>query len=135
MAKVLLFQCKDELAMRRILTPMKVRVISVPKEKFGQTLGELAGGKRAEPSAEGAVEEITAATLPEGSLLVMCDFTEKQMNRLLFELRKQKVSVTFKAVLTPTNRNWTVQQMYREMERERAMYAARSEAAASLKNE
>ena len=52
----------------------------------------------------------------------MCDVTEKQMNRLLMELRRREIRIDYKAVLTDTNRNWNVGQMYLEMARERAMY-------------
>ena len=41
MAKVLLFQCGNEMEIRQALTPMKISVASVPAEHFYLTLGEL----------------------------------------------------------------------------------------------
>ena len=55
------------------------------------------------------------------SLMVMCDVTEKQMNRLLMEFRRREIRIDYKAVLTPTNRDWPVRRMYLEMARERAI--------------
>lgn len=114
MAKVLLFQCENELEIRRALAPMKIKVVSVPKEKFHLTLGELDNG----------VEDdgIFGGEYPKESLLVMCDFTEENMNKLLAALRKKKVRIDYKAVLTPTNRTWDVLHVYFEMAKEKAMY-------------
>ena len=114
LAKVLLFQCEEEAAVRQILTPMKIKLIPVPKERMYLSLGELETEARDEGAFNG--------TCPPESLLVMCDFTEKQMNRLLTELRRKEIRIDYKAVLTSTNRNWDVLHMYFEMERERAMY-------------
>lgn len=44
MAKVLLFQCGNEMEIRQALTPMKISVASVPAEHFYLTLGELEKG-------------------------------------------------------------------------------------------
>lgn len=115
MAKVLLFQCKrEELAIRQILTPMKIKVVSVPKEKLHLTLGQLESNLWD--------EGIFGDEYPKESMLVMCDFTENQMNKFLLELRRKKVSVDYKAMLTETNRNWDVLHMYFEMAKEKAMY-------------
>lgn len=114
MAKVLLFQCEEESAIRQILTPMKIKLISVPKEKMHMSLGALEMGVWDDGFFGGEY--------PKESLLVMCDFTEKQMNHLLMELRRKKIKIDYKAMLTPTNREWDVLHMYFEMAREKAMY-------------
>lgn len=114
MAKVLLFQCKNEAAIRQVLTPMKIKVVSVPKEMFHLTLDELEKGKTQDSSFQGKC--------PEESLMLLCDLTEKQFNRLLMELRKYGIKTDYKAVLTPTNRTWDVCHLYLEMAKEKAMY-------------
>lgn len=114
MAKVLLFQCKDEAAIRQVLTPMKIKVSSVPEEMFDLTLEELAKGKKEDGSFQGRS--------PEESLMLLCGLTEKQLNRLLLELRKKGIKTDYKAVLTPTNRSWDVSRLYMEMAKEKAMY-------------
>lgn len=124
MAKVLLFQCKNEQEIRQALTPMKVGVVSVPAEYFHLTLGELKKGGIPASAVPAGEENLSGKDMPypAESLMVMCDVTEKQMNRLLLELRRREIRVDYKAVLTDTNRAWNVRQMYLEMARERAMY-------------
>lgn len=121
MAKVLLFQCKNEQKIRQALTPMKIPALVVPEECFDLSLEELEKGKFT-AGRGGAVSPGEGRVYPAESLMVMCDVTEKQMNRLLMELRRREIRIDYKAVLTPTNRTWKVGQMYLEMARERAMY-------------
>lgn len=70
----------------------------------------------------------TAATTSSGltptseSLLVMCGLTDKRVDKLLFELRRCGIKLDYKAILTPTNRKWTVSQLLLEMHREKAAY-------------
>lgn len=130
MAKILLFQCEQEKEIRQIVTPMKIAVVQVPPQFFHLTLGELEKGKFSDFPNGGKEEKETGSgtgkrerAYPADSLMVMCGVTEKQMNRLLMELRRKEIRVAFKAVLTATNREWNVGQMYLEMARERAMYA------------
>lgn len=57
------------------------------------------------------------------SLLVICNLSDKRLDKLLFELRKGDTDLTYKAILTPTNRHFTVSQLFLEMRREKAAYA------------
>lgn len=114
MAKVLLFQCENEAVIRQILTPMKIKAVTVAKEDFHLTLEELEKEKKGEGSFQGRC--------PKESLMVLCDLTQKQFNRLLSELKRNGVRTDYKAVLTPTNRTWDVCHLYMEMAREKAMY-------------
>ncbi|MCD8231846.1 MAG: DUF3783 domain-containing protein [Clostridiales bacterium] len=129
MAKVLLFQCRNEDKIRTVLASMKISAISVPENCFYLTLGEIERGimlsAHSEQGASGdnlanATKE--AERVPGESMVVMCGFTEKQMDRFLEKLRKSNIPVDFKAVLTATNRSWSVRRMYFEMAKERAMY-------------
>ena len=124
MAKVLLFQCGNEAEIRQALTAMRITAISVPADCFHLTLGEL---EKERFSASGSAERekvLAGQGMTAESLMVMCDVTEKQMNRLLMEFRRREIRIDYKAVLTPTNRDWPVRRMYLEMARERAMYAS-----------
>lgn len=114
MAKVLLFQCKEESVVRQILAPMKIKLVSVPKEKMHMTLGELEKGIEDDRTFGGEY--------PQESLLVMCNFSEDQMHKLLTALRKKRVQIDYKAILTPTNSTWDVLHVYLEMAKEKAMY-------------
>lgn len=79
MAKVLLFQCENEREIRQILTPMKIQAVSVPKTKFHMTLKEL----EREVMRKAILKEI----IRKAGMIVMCDFTEKQLDRLLMDFR------------------------------------------------
>ena len=77
-------------------------------------LGDLARGKDDGGYFSGAY--------PKGSMIVMCDFTEKQLDRLLMDLRSRNVKVDYKMVMTPTNASWDVLHVYFEAQREKMMY-------------
>ena len=114
MAKVLLFQCENESEIRQILTPMKIQAVSVPKTKFHMTLEDLEKGKDDGGYFGGAY--------PKGSMIIMCDFTEKQLDRLLMDLRNHNVKIDYKMVMTATNASWDVLHVYFEAQREKMMY-------------
>ncbi|WP_294784800.1 DUF3783 domain-containing protein [uncultured Eubacterium sp.] len=114
MAKVLLFQCENESEIRQILTPMKIQAVSVPKTKFHMTLEDLEKGKDDGGYFGGAY--------PKGSMIIMCDFTEKQLDRLLMDLRNHNVKIDYKMVMTSTNASWDVLHVYFEAQREKMMY-------------
>ena len=58
--------------------------------------------------------------VPIGKMLVFCGL-DRELDALLASLRQAGV-VCLKAVLTPDNRTWTPERLYRELEREhRAM--------------
>ena len=59
---------------------------------------------------------------PKGSMIIMCDFTEKQLDRLLMDLRNHKVKIDYKMVMTATNASWDVLHVYFEAQREKMMY-------------
>ncbi len=91
------------------------RLQPVPPELYGRTLGDiLSGAAAAGPAEEPFTEE----------LLVMAGLNDRQMDALLSGLRRQKVSVALKAVVTPTNAGWTANALYAELCREREAFAA-----------
>ena len=81
-AKILLFQCGNEKEIRQVLTPMKIPAVTVPEKCFDLSLEELEKGNFSAGSGD-AVSAGTGNVYPAESLMVMCDVTEKQMNRLL----------------------------------------------------
>ena len=100
---------------RRLTENKKIRLIYVKPEDFNRSLGNLAGI----PSEVDPGEE---EVLPDTSLMVFCNVSEKHFNKLLFELRTKNIAVDYKAALTETNRYWTVGRLYPELVRERQNY-------------
>lgn len=65
-----------------------------------------------------AGEHRPGPSLPE-PVMVFCHLAAPQLDRLLPELRKLGTQGCLKAVLTPTNKGWTLRQLYAELCRER----------------
>lgn len=86
------------------------RMQAVPPERFGATLAQLLSGEVGEAApAEPFAEE----------LLVMAGLNDRQLDAVLAELRRRRVHIPLKAVLTPTNAQWTAGELYAELCRER----------------
>lgn len=80
-----------------------------PRAETGQTAADRSDGQ----PKEGVQKE---------SLMVFCDVSEKHFNRTLALMRERAVKIDYKAVLTPTNREWNVLRLYAELAREKAEY-------------
>ncbi len=114
MEKLLAFHL-DESQLKRlkgIAAVMKIQVEVIEPQYYFTPLEDLADGKLSPLAApfEGKV--------PPESLLLFCDFTEKRMDGILAALSANKFVVSYKAVLTPTNRKWNFMQLLLEMRME-----------------
>ena len=134
MEKLLLFHLSDTDSEKiaRIAARLKFRLETVDASDYGRTLEALAAGRQRTahtpkdaPAQEAPPAVGSAAPVPKDSLLLFCGFSDKRMDRLLFELRRENVSADFKAVLTPTNRTWNVPRLLLEMHREKAAFLHR----------
>ena len=118
MEKLLLIHStkKIQLQVKNVASRLKLALDIIPEEYCGCCLKELAAGKYAQnpPSAAGIPD---AETLP--SCLVLCGLREKRLDKVLFELRREDIPIDFKAILTPSNQEWTVPELMKELQRER----------------
>lgn len=114
MEKLLIFHLEDnELTkLKKITGAMKIRLEIIDPANYLQPLENLVKGQL-NPMISPFTDE-----MPTESLLLFCDFTEKRMDKLLAALRRDNVSVTFKAALTPTNRQWNFMRLLLEMRKE-----------------
>ena len=124
------------------------KVRHVEKEEYLLPVGEVAEGRRAESvgeesgavaeksvmtdekagvvADESAVAEESAVTnemseaeeLFRDEMLVMCPENERMLDQALMRMRKEKVQVSLKAVLTETNQSWTSVALHDEILRE-----------------
>ena len=53
------------------------------------------------------------------SCLVLCGLRDKRLDKVLFELRRADIPIDYKAILTPSNQEWTVPELMKELQRER----------------
>ncbi len=68
-------------------------------------------------ATEGTVPAPAAQTPP--GCLVLCGLRDKRLDKVLFELRRADIPIDYKAVLTPSNQEWTVPELMKELQRER----------------
>ena len=98
------------------------RVKYVEKEEYSKTIGVLTGLK--EEVAEEASREETAGTDNEEitdfeeEMLVMLLADNRILDKLFFQMKKEKVQVPLKAIVTAKNQNWTSTALYSEIKRE-----------------
>lgn len=119
MSKLLLINVTEAYAstIHRLVSPMNVQAETVSPSQFDETLGNLASQKQTKTPAPLG----TNASVFNDSLIIFCDIPDKKIDKILFKLRQSKISVNYKAALTPTNSKWTVKRLMVELERENRM--------------
>lgn len=146
MEKLLLIHSTKEiqLQVKNMASRLKLALDIIPEEYCGCRLKELAAGKYAQnppdatplgsTTAEDAAPSGNAAadgTVPAQdtacgpavqtppSLLILCGLRDKRLDKALFELRRADIPIDYKAILTPSNQEWTVPELMKELQRER----------------
>lgn len=100
--------------LRLLAVRLGLKLTAVPPERQGLTVEALCNGDAAESAVDAPFAE---------ELLVLCGVGAGAMNLLLAELRRRHVPIALKAVMTPTNVAWTMQQLHAELCREREAIA------------
>ena len=106
---------KDQLLkVEMALFPLHIRLKKVPLADYSQPLGYLAGIKEMKPSDE----PYAGPELP-GTLFVFCFLSDNRLNQVLAALRKSGAGpFPYKAILTPTNSEWTAPECFDEIKKE-----------------
>ena len=114
---ILLFNPPEKdrlLKLEMALFPLHVRLKKVAPSEYNQPLGALAGIKDMTP-AEGTYD---GPELPD-TMLVFCFLDDSRLNQALAALRKCGAGpFPYKAILTPTNSEWTAPDCFAEIKRE-----------------
>lgn len=138
-----------QLQVKNVASRLKLALDIIPDEYCGCHLKELAAGKYAQNPPDTVASDSTVAedtipsgnaaaegTIPSGSAategtvpapaaqtppscLVLCGLRDKRLDKVLFELRRADIPIDYKAVLTPSNQEWTVPELMKELQRER----------------
>lgn len=138
-----------QLQVKNVASRLKLALDIIQDEYCGCHLKELAAGKYAQNPPDTAASDSTVAedtipsgnataegTIPSGSAategtvpapaaqtlpscLVLCGLRDKRLDKVLFELRRADIPIDYKAVLTPSNQEWTVPELMKELQRER----------------
>ena len=101
------------------------RVKYVEKEEYSKTIGVLTGLKE-EVAEEASVEETSGTdnakneemTDFEEEMIVMLLADNQTLDKLLFQMRKEKVQIPLKAIVTAKNQNCTSTALYIEVKSE-----------------
>ncbi|WP_230399176.1 DUF3783 domain-containing protein [Novisyntrophococcus fermenticellae] len=113
---VLVFNVNDsstKLNIELALFPFHVRLKKVLLADYNKTLGSLVGiSDSADPGQSYTGDEL------ESSMMIFAGIPDNKLNLLLKSLRDKKVQLPYKAILTPTNSNWTPLECFEELVRE-----------------
>ena len=116
---------------KALIVRLGARLISVADTDIQKTVGELIGqedikdisfASDAKNSFHEAGIEGEQAKIPDElteEIMVFYNFSEAAFDRLLRELKKSRVTVELKAVVTQTNVSWPFAKLYAEISRER----------------
>lgn len=97
-----------------VLMKQKIRARLIKPEEYLQMIGTLAGVPGMEKT-----EEVYEGNAIEEELIVLAGLSQGQLNQCLMQLRKlKKGTVSLKAILTDTNMQWNVLQLYEEIKTE-----------------
>lgn len=111
---VLLFNVANakKRSIRTILTELKIKGRDVLPQDQGKSIGDLLGDSRDALPASAKAETF------RDEMLVLHALSEKQMDRLLRELRSRGATVAIKAVTTPVNIAWSGTDLFEALKRE-----------------
>ena len=119
---VLMYNCSGEQwsKLRQIFLMLRVRIRPVEADQYGLTLEDLLGRSEEKSPVE---EEFS------DPMLVFCNLPHEKLDHLLTAMGRAGLPrIALKAMLTPTNRTWTSQQLWTELRREHeAMQAQRQQ--------
>lgn len=102
---------EKEQALERALPP-GMKHIKIPPDKAGETLGFLAG-------YNGFPEKGTSETA-DGECAVFSGINGKRLDELLKAMRREKLDIPLKAVMTAHNQKMTVTRLLEELKKEDA---------------
>ena len=98
-----------------IFSYLGFKVHHILPEEYHIPVGELAEGKT---DAETKSEETDGEEPFTDEMLILCPASEASLDKALFMMRKEKVQVPLKAVLTPSNQEWDSVSLHDEILKE-----------------
>lgn len=99
--------------LRFLCMKLGLAVKAVPAEDFSQPIGALCG-------LTDRIDAAPAEAFPE-EMLIFCHMDNTAVNRFLQTTKQMRFApVALKAILTPTNAEWTPAQLCKELQEERA---------------
>lgn len=103
---------------KEVLMRLDIRIREVASGQVGETVGYLAGAEGFELQGTQGWEQFLPIIKDE--VLILHNFTQEQLDALLYELRRVNASVALKAVVTQSNCSWPFWKLYEELQEEHA---------------
>lgn len=113
MEKILLFGTgeAETKIIKKLADNMRIQIREVLPSEYEFTIKQIMSAKCAVSGVQNKSDNDNNIS----SLILFCELSDKHLDKFLFELRRQKVQVDYKAVLTPSNVNWTVKHLFAHM--------------------
>ena len=94
------------------------RIKYVEKEEYLKSIGELTGLINEKETTDSQISEQQDTEAFEEEMIVIQMEDHRMLDKLLFQMRKEKVQISLKAVVTAQNQNWTSEALYKEIKKE-----------------
>lgn len=94
------------------------RMKYVEKEEYLKSIGELTGLINEKETTDSQISEQQDTEAFEEEMIVIQMEDHRMLDKLLFQMRKEKVQIPLKAVVTAQNQNWTSEALYKEIKKE-----------------
>ena len=94
------------------------RIKYVEKEEYLKSIGELTGLINEKETTDSQISEQQDIEAFEEEMIVIQMEDHRMLDKLLFQMRKEKVQIPLKAVVTAQNQNWTSEALYKEIKKE-----------------
>ena len=117
-SKAVLFCIDDDKCMiiSEALRNIGLTIIIPDRIEYGHRIDFLAGLDNSSPDVQ------KNCIFEESELILFSDITSKQLDNALTALKKNNVSVRFKAVITPYNRKFYLSELYEHMYEEEKQF-------------
>lgn len=114
--QILLYNITDPERKKKIkgvLLRLRVRARIIEKEAYADPIGKAAG-----MDVSVSTESNTPADDFNDEMLVFCFFSDSLLNQFLLGMRKARVQIPLKAILTPSNCSWNSYMLHQEISAE-----------------
>lgn len=113
---IMLFNFKDKsrlMNIKRTLIPFHIYLKEIKKEEYYQPLGYLAEIKEVS-----SIPDIYDGEELEDEMVIFYNIEDNKLNQILKNMRKNKIRIPYKAVITPTNQYWNPLECFAEIQKE-----------------
>ena len=114
MEKIIIYNVADARKIITMAANMRIKSIVIDNTKLSDTLENVLAY-----SQDYRTGDIMPFINKDESIVIFCDVTQKHLDKLLFGIRNNNLNVDYKAVMTKTNKSWTLNKILYHMEIEK----------------